>query len=65
VTVKGVLLAGVRVDGDGVQVLGGALEPAIQLSAMELVYPFNALAVPLNAAVCPTKSVIGELETVI
>jgi hypothetical protein len=57
------LFPGVSVDGDTEQVLGGAVEPAAQLSATELVYPFSALAVPLNAVVCPTKTVCGELET--
>jgi hypothetical protein len=59
------LFAGVSVEREGVHVLGGALVPAIQLSVIELVYPLRALAVPVKAAVCPTKRVIGELETVI
>jgi hypothetical protein len=59
------LFTGVSVEGEGVHVLGGALVPAVQLSVIELAYPLRALAVPVKAAVCPTKRVIGELETVI
>ena len=50
------VLAGVSVEGDGVQVLGGALVPAVQLNVIELAYPLRALAVPVKAAVCPKKS---------
>jgi hypothetical protein len=63
VRLNGVLVAGVREDGAGVQVLGGAVDPAMQLRVTEFVYPFVALAVPLNVAVCPANTVSGELET--
>jgi hypothetical protein len=61
VIVNGVLFAGVSVIGDGVHVLGGAVVPAAQLSVTELVYPFSALAVPLNVAVCPANVLWVEL----
>jgi hypothetical protein len=63
--VKGVLFSGVRVFGDGVQLLGGGVEPAVQLSVTELVYPFNAVIVPLKVVVWPRKMLPTELETVI
>jgi hypothetical protein len=62
VTVNGVPFAGVRVEGDGVQVLGGAVVPAIQVSVTELVYPLSALAVPLNVAVAPANTLWLGLE---
>jgi hypothetical protein len=61
--VKGVLLAGVKLAGDGVQVLGGAVAPAVQLSVTELVYPLTADIVPLKADVWPAKAVSGVFET--
>ena len=59
---KGVLMAGVRLDGAGVQVLGGEVTPAVQLSVTELEYPLIAVADPSNVAVCPTVMLCGELE---
>ena len=60
---KGVLLVGVKLAGDGLQVLGGAFAPAVQLSVTELVYPFTADVVPLKPDVCPAKAVSGVFET--
>ena len=54
--------AGVIVEGDGVQVLGGAVVPAMQVSVTELVYPLSALAVPLNVAVAPANTLWLGLE---
>jgi hypothetical protein len=53
----------VKLAGDGVQVLGDAVVPAVQLRVTELVYPFTAVIVPLKDAVCPTKAVSGVFET--
>jgi hypothetical protein len=61
--VNGVLLAGVKLAGDGLQVLGGAVVPAVQLSATELLYSFTADIVALKADVCPAKAVSGVFET--
>jgi len=63
VTVKVVFVPGVSVDGAGVQLAGAAVTPAAQLKVTELVYPFRAMADPLNVAFCPTEMVCGELET--
>jgi hypothetical protein len=52
----------VKLAGDGLQVLGGAFVPAVQLSVTELVYPFTADIVPLKADVCPAKVVSGVFE---
>jgi hypothetical protein len=60
--VNAVLVPGVSVDGEGAHVLGGAVLPETQLSVTELVYPFNAVAVPLNVAFCPANNVCGEFD---
>jgi hypothetical protein len=61
--VKGVLLAGVKLTGEGLHVLGGAVVLAEQLNVTELAYPFTAVIVPLNAALCPAKTVSGVFDT--
>ena len=54
-----------RLAGFGVQGLGGLVEPAVQLNATELLYPFTAVTVPLKVGVIPAKAVSGVFETAI
>jgi hypothetical protein len=63
VTVNGVFEPGVKLKGEGEQVLGGEVVPATQLRVTEFVYPFCAATVPLKAADCPAKTVSGVLLT--
>jgi hypothetical protein len=49
--------AGVRLDGFGVQGLGGAVDPSVQLNDTELLYPSDAVTVPLKVGVVPEKAV--------
>jgi hypothetical protein len=54
---------GVRLAGFGIQGLGAPEEPAVQLNATELLYPFRAVMVPLKFAKVPRKAVSGVFET--
>ena len=56
---------GVRLTGFGVHGLGGLDDPAEQLNATELLYPFSAVIVPLKLAEVPGKAVSGVFETAI
>ena len=56
-TEKGVLDPGVSVTGEGEQTLGAALAPVAQVKVTEFAYPFSAVIVPVNTAVCVGKTV--------
>ena len=56
---NGVLLPGVKLAGDALHTLGGALVPPAQLKVTELVYPLMAVMLPLKAAFWPTNADSG------